>query len=70
MGAAVRRDRYETIQSICHKMNESGASVMSGKTLPGEIGLAHYTENQIREYARAIGLTDIYYETIGKETEG
>lgn len=70
MGAAVRRDRYETIRSICHKINESGASVMSSKTTPGEIGLAHYTESQIREYARTIGLTDIYYETVGKEREG
>jgi len=62
-----RVTRYEMIRQIARKF-------CTGESLdqypPEHIGLAHYTDRQVRQDAKDIGLTDRYIETVGKEREG
>ena len=62
-----RDERYELIRQAARDL-----SVQQDRSVeipPEYIGLAHYTERQIRQYAKDIGLTERYIETIGKERE-
>jgi hypothetical protein len=63
----VNGQRIETIRVAAEKVRERSRGQY---IVPEYTGLAHYTERQVREYARGIGLYDTYLYTVSKEREG
>lgn len=59
--------RYELIRQVAQKICQQEEPT---EYPPEYIGLAHYTDRQVRQYAKDIGITDRYIETVGKEWEG
>lgn len=60
-----KSNRYELIREVSRKIDSMNK--YDSQILGPAFGFAHYTEKQVREYAKGIGITDTYLETVGKE---